>query len=50
MKLFRTESLARTRRRIKVAIREDNQRRIFDNIMRDGFLGYNRDSKVYTSN
>lgn len=50
MKLFRPESLARTRRRIKAGIREDNKMRMMKNILREGFFGYTRDVEVYKLN
>ena len=50
LNLFRKESLARTRRRIKMAIRDDNAYRRIEFLIEQGYSGYHRDLTVYKAN
>jgi len=50
LNLFRKESLARTRRRIKMAIKEDNAYRRLEFMIQQGNTGYLRDKTCYKVN
>lgn len=47
MKLFRAESLARARKRVKANLKRSALELVYRNIMRDGMYGYQRERKIY---
>jgi len=47
LKLIRTESLARARKRVKSNLKESAIKLIYTNIMRDGMMGYQRERSIY---
>lgn len=47
LKLIRPESLARSRKRIKANLKRSGVQLIYTNIMREGMLGYQRESSIY---
>lgn len=47
LKIFKPESLARARKRIKVNLREAHNNLVYRNILREGMLGYQRETSIY---
>lgn len=47
LKLLRPESLARSRKRVKANLKQSAITLIYQNIMRDGTYGYQRERQVY---
>lgn len=47
IKLFKNESLARARKRIKKSLKLEADRLIYNNILKDGMSGYLRDRNCY---
>lgn len=48
--MFKKETALEAKRRIREAIRRDNDTRLILSIIRDGFKGYKRDKFVYKVN
>jgi hypothetical protein len=47
LKLFKPESLARARKRIKANLKQSHSILVYRNIFRDGTQGYERETYVY---